>query len=648
MATVIRYNRRTLPAELADTTTWPHFDVSALAPEELTVWQRRRDAVGSYLGGAAVSEIESRYGYQCHQIVLYLNRCVRLMDDGAVAGWIGLVKGIRTKPPTRSSPLKSMPQLSRGGYTGALEHLLSSYPAVRAALEKYLATGVDPWGTDQGRVTQRGAHQVFLKLCEEVGVGTSDWPFCVERTGRNSVGRYVKSFFENNHQRVALLQFGEASRDRSKRGKSPLEKIEAKAPLEIVEADEHEAHIIFSIGIDTPKGIKYVPCKRLTLIVIVDRFTSCILAWDFVVRRQIASTDFLECMDKAIDGQCLSSDVRTAMRMCLSPGADEADAFRVGFDSLFIDNALPHLSDSVCDKLRRHAGASVSFGAVRRPERRSLVEHVFSWMAGEVFHCSRATTGNNPVDTRRVKPEYHAVNKKVTFSGLAEAMERAVRRWNNRSTEANYGCSPNSQMLDYYSKTDGVISPVCPPRPISMPMRTVITLPTVHGSQKRGRAPGIEYAWVEYSSPKLAARWDLVGQKVRIHVDPYDVSVVHAYSVDGADLGHLTPTSSRWRHPHSLEMRRLLKQKIKYAHDQMDQDPIKDALLDLEQDALQANEKSPKITLAASIVAEEQRKGYSSSAMSAGRQPSVRPSTKQLAERIRKPLNIDFSVVGKE
>lgn len=644
MPALPRYTRRTLPADLRDMSAWPSFDFSVLSPEDLAVWNRRRAALACYLAGDPVSLIEERHGYQCHQVVLFLNRCLHVMHDGRLAGFMGLVKGIRTKPPVRRRPVRSMPHLSRGGYVGALDQTFTISPSIRVALDKYLATGVDPAGNDRGRVTPRTAHQVFLRLCTDAGLGPSDWPFCVERQGRTSLTQYLHRFFADNHQQVALLQFGEISRDRSKRGRSPLEKIEAKAPFEVVEADEHEVHMIISVGIETPKGTKYVPCRRLTLILAVDRYTNYILAWDLVARRQPCSADFLECIDRAIAGQCLSVEIKQA----LLSGVRRTNqcGLRIGFDTLFVDNALAHLSDSVCAKVRESAGAAVSFGAIKRPQRRCLVERVFSWMARELFHRSRATTGNNPVDTRRVHPERAAVSMKISMEDIMHAMTNAVGLWNNKPTEANYGSSPAQQMLDYFFNTSGVLPPLCPPPDLtSLPLRLEIYMPTVRGSQAKGRLPYITYASVEYSSRELAARWDLVGKKIRVHADPDDISTVKAYTVEGEVLDELLPISSRWRYPHSREMRRLLKAKIKHAHDLLDQHPAQEFLADQEQAALEANEKSARVTRAASIVAEEARKGYTSE------QPhpthSKRVSTQQLVRRLRKPTVIDFSVIGK-
>lgn len=150
MPALPRYTRRTLPADLRDMSAWPSFDFSVLSPEDLAVWNRRRAALACYLAGDPVALIEERHGYQCHQVVLFLNRCLHVMHDGRLAGFMGLVKGIRTKPPVRRRPVRSMPHLSRGGYVGALDQTFTISPSIRVALDKYLATGVDPAGNDRG------------------------------------------------------------------------------------------------------------------------------------------------------------------------------------------------------------------------------------------------------------------------------------------------------------------------------------------------------------------------------------------------------------------------------------------------------------------------------------------------------------------
>lgn len=645
MTSVTRYTRRTLPNELADYETWATFDATCLSTDDRALYERRMHALRAYLDGTLTETIEHTYGIQSGELLRYLNRCVAHMGDGHIAGWAGLVKGFRTTAPIRRSPVTTRPMFSLGGYTGALQALLAAHPEIRASLDRYLATGVDPKGKHRGRVTKQVTHQIFLQLCADAAVGAQAWPFCVQRKGRNSISEYADKFFITNHDAVALLQYGEESRRRSKRGADDIRSPDATGPFEIVEADEHTADIIFSVGIVTPKGTKYVPCHRLTLIIVVDRFTSYILAWHVVLRRQPSSADVRHCVSNAITGQCLSDELISCL--CASIGADDGrDNFRVGFGSLFVDNALSHLSDSLCERVRAESGAAVSFGAIRQPKRRALVERVFGWAAREVFHRSPATTGNSPVDTRRDRPEQKAVKQKVTWQEVMQAIAAAVDRWNLRSTEANYACSPTAQMLDCYAPGSGCLAPIAPPRPSLLPsLRLDVQKVRVCGSRAKGRSPRVSYENAEYTSPALAARWDLIQQKIVLHADPDDVSQVQAYTLAGMAIGALTPVSSRWRFPHSVQMRRLLKSKVKAGHDELGVDPTGLVLSDLAQQALDACSKTPRSTQAATIVAEEARKGYSTDLSAKGQAKT--PTTKSLASRVRTDRAIDFTLVAK-
>ncbi|MBN6150172.1 Mu transposase C-terminal domain-containing protein [Xanthomonas sp. AmX2] len=645
MTSNLNFNRRTLPQELANCDEWPPCDTSQLDPADLALFERRRKGLVAYLSGRPTAEIASLFGIETSELLRYLNRCIAVMNDGRIAGWAGLLKGFRKQKPTRSKPVCAMPRQSFGGYTGALSALFVSHPNVQIALDMYLATGIGPDGAKEGRVSKKKAHEIFLELCRRAGLGSNAWPFCVSRRGREAIAEYVKHFLTLHHEKVSFLQYGEECKQRSRRPGSRPESPTAVAPFEIVEADEHTADIIFTVGVRTPKGTKYVPSHRMTLILVVDRFTNYILGWDIVVRRQIAKYDFLRCIDHAAAGQCLSEEIRHALEGTLAT-AVEMSELRLGFGSLFVDNALAHLSDCVGDRVRAETGAAISFGAIKQPQRRSVVERVFGWMAANVFHRSPSTTGNSPVDTRRNHPELQAVRNKVTLEQVMEATSIAVARWNSKPTEANYGSSPAAQMLEYYAPGSGCLAPLGPPRSTLVPrLRVEVTAATVRGSQKKGRLPRVCYSSVEYGSPILAARWDLIGQAITIHADPYDISHIHVYTRDGRELGNLVPLDSRWRHPHSIEIRRLLKSKIMNARDEPDTNVASEELGKLAQKALDACVNSPRSTQAATFLAEEGRKGYAPEASS---EPSgKRPNTKTLASRVRTSRNIDFTVIGK-
>ncbi|TIL21040.1 hypothetical protein E4420_02505 [Stenotrophomonas maltophilia] len=645
MTTGINFNRRTLPADLANYDEWPACDTSQLDQANLALFERRKSALVAYLSGCTTAEISSRFGIENAEVLRYLNRCIAVMGDGRIAGWAGVLKGFRKQKPVRSKVVCAMPAQSVGGYTGALSALFSSHPDVQMALEKYLATGIAPDGVKKGRVTKKSAHQEFLKLCRGAGLGRNSWPFCVERCGREAISTYVQNFFSENHERIASLQYGEECRKRSRRPGGEVESPNALAPLEIVEADEHTADIIFAVGVDTPKGVRYVPSHRMTLVVVVDRFTSFILGWDIIVRRTIAKTDFLRCIDHASSGQCLSDDLRKALEATLTTDVDDSE-LRLGFGSLFVDNALAHLSDEVSDRVRAETGAAMSFGAIRQPKRRSVVERVFGWMAASVFHQSPATTGNSPTDARRNRPERQAVKHKVTLVNLMEETAKAVVRWNSEATEANYGSSPADQMLEYYAPGSGCLAPLGAPRSgLLPPLRVEVTSAIVRGSRRNGRPPRICYGAVEYGSSVLAARWDLIGQPITIHADPYDISHINVYTSDGRELGDLKPVSLRWRHPHSAEMRKLLRARITSSRDEPIADPVGSELRELARKALDACASEPKSTRAATVLAEEARKGYTPDMASAS--AVKRANTQTLASRVRRARDIDFTVIGK-
>lgn len=195
--------------------------------------------------------------------------------------------------------------------------------------------------------------------------------------------------------------------------------------------------------------------------------------------------------------------------------------------------------------------------------------------------------------------------------------------------------APPADLLAALIRT-GCLAPLGPPRPVlTPPLRVDVASATVRGSQKKGRLPRVSYASVEYGSPILATRWDLIGQAVTLHADPYDISRVHAYVGDGRELGELVPLSARWRYPHSRELRRLLRSKIEGARDAPFADIVGVELQELAQKALDTCARAPRTTHAATVLAEEKRKGYapSKTPTNAGEQRNCSYSTDCLLER---------------
>jgi putative transposase len=60
---------------------------------------------------------------------------------------------------------------------------------------------------------------------------------------------------------------------------------------------------------------------------------------------------------------------------------------------------------------------------------------------------------------------------------------------------------------------------------------------------------------VRYSSRLLQQAGDLIGKPIRVHVDPQDLRIVHAYLDSGAELGPLNAARPWHRTPHSLRLR---------------------------------------------------------------------------------------------
>ncbi len=64
MTAQIKFNRRTLPAALANYHEWPPCETSLLDSADLALFEQRRKALVAYLGGLRTAEIASQFGIE--------------------------------------------------------------------------------------------------------------------------------------------------------------------------------------------------------------------------------------------------------------------------------------------------------------------------------------------------------------------------------------------------------------------------------------------------------------------------------------------------------------------------------------------------------------------------------------------------------
>jgi hypothetical protein len=78
---------------------------------------------------------------------------------------------------------------------------------------------------------------------------------------------------------------------------------------------------------------------------------------------------------------------------------------------------------------------------------------------------------------------------------------------------------------------------------------------TIRGNVARGVRPHINFEYVRYDSRLLSGMTGLIGQQLRLYFNVKDIRHLHAFFMNGAELGVLTAARPWCFTPHSLRIR---------------------------------------------------------------------------------------------
>ncbi len=557
------YTRKTLPKDLADIERWPRADFSNFDDETRKRAVQMESALRRYLQFEKIGPYLKQVGLKHEQILRALNRCVAPCADGRVYGWRALLPFLHVVDYERKAPIESKELLSRSGYAGALWHFWLQYPDFKNRFDRFLLTGSRDGAVAESRVTPKLAHTYFLSLCKELELSKKQWPFCTDQLGRGSIATYVKLFRDENYDLVVGQVYGDIAKAKSKTGSGKKSRIAALLPFDVIEIDEHKAHFIGSIGISTPKGVRYLPIVRVTLLIASDRDSEAVLAFVAIFRREANEADLMKL---------IALTLRPWVRRTFSlPGLEYADGAgfpsseieglaRCGWVMLLLDGALIHIAHGVIERARRQLGFAVNIGPVHRFERRPFVENAFRKLEEAGFQRVPSSTGSGPSDPKRRDPEMKAVKFKMDEGAVLDLIELVLAKSNGMAGKGDFGISPLNYLHSVISDpTLGFLIPHLPPQGASIPdLDVVVERGVVAGDRRTGQRPHISLDGEAYTSVDLSRRWELIGCRVAKHINEDNIQTIRAYLENGMPLGELK-VLGRWsRSPHSRDARRMI------------------------------------------------------------------------------------------
>lgn len=572
-----RFTAKTAPHEWLDLHTWVECDCGDWSLTERKRYADLKHCIALYVRGESVATALQDCGLSYEQLLRAFNRCLHTHSDGRRFGWRALAKHVNVAGYDRTWPVMAHEALARGGYAGALDALFKAYPPLEDALVEYILTRCLPGSIPNSTVRLETLHRYFIRLCKAQGLDCRVWPLCTTNLGREAIRGFMHQAIADNYDQVVQHQYGKVAAIRAQAGRGYAPHHVGWLPYDVVELDEHCAHFFGSVGFPSPKGWRYLPLSRLSLILAFDRCLEDVVGAAMTLCRMPSGRDILAAVHSCLTAPTpapLDYDfLQPAMTIlsesdpipCQSSETEGCSATAqdgCGFNILAIDNALSHLAEKVISRVFAATGAVLCFGAMRRPTCRAIAELCIQRLCEAGFELLPSTTGSHPRDPLRNDPEANASHFRMKVGDMAALISGCIKDVRKNKGKANHGITAASQVQLLLDDAD---APLLLPHLVKSEPANSLLLDrinkTVAGSESSGRRPYISYLGEDYTAPWLSGRWGLVGASVRVLIDTRNIQTLHVLDLDGAYLGRVH-APSRWAKPHSADARRMIQKLI--------------------------------------------------------------------------------------
>lgn len=554
------FTRASIPEILADFGALPTVDTAALSPEAVAQYEANLEAYRLFVlePDVSLAEIRRRTGVHEKQLYRLLDRVVAPSTDNQIQGLRGLIPGKHVKAYTRVEAIRSSSKLVASSAAGALQQLLRKFPAILDWIRKEAKNRITPLKKGEMRQVRKptsNLHGEFLDKCRAAGVTEFEWPF-------NQDYRGYRSFF-------ALLKKCES--EYIDRHPSPWDRpvpdreherpvawpLLALQPFAVVQFDGHKVDLRVTIVVPDPFGMETVfEIGRIWILVVTDVRTRAILGYSIALGAEYNKDDFAEAVQAS-----LAPHRRVELTI---PGLKVKDGggFPIEIQPELayhrwnwfqFDEAKAHLANDSLDRLNKVLGTWTIAGRLGEPNDRAYEERLFGILEECGFHRIPGTLGSSPKDPRRKLADVgNELDRVIRLNELEQIIYVLLA---NRNAEVQSGVGGRSALdaMRYLTSKPDFLMQTLPhtKRHQLFLLRESVEV-TIRGLKSFAH---INFEGVRYTSDTLARKPELIGSKLRIYYIARDIRKIHAFFLDGGELGILV-ASKQWRTtPHSLRLR---------------------------------------------------------------------------------------------
>ncbi|MBN3808541.1 hypothetical protein G3N97_05425 [Paraburkholderia sp. Ac-20347] len=554
----LRFDRRSIPPEIADISHWPGADDSALDEQARALFARRVRAMTLFLdGGMPLKEIGRDTGVRIHDLYRLFERCIAPHEDGRIYGCRALLPWLHTRPYERRVQVT----MSTGaGASGAFTQLLRRYPEIEHWIARKVAarsrklTRLDEVPRQLWRL-----HAGFLAQCRQAGIQATEYPFNQKYLGERSLATHVRRLANREFAAAACAAGAQQVGHRWHVDPGEVRKA-ATFPWEVVEFDGHKLDVRLTLRIDDPFGFEtLLVLHRIWVLVLLDVASRAVIGYAISHGREYNSDDVAQALQAALMPHVSREPVIPALRVRTGGGFPSAVIPQTAWacwGTLRFDAARAHLSKQTLERLTTVVGCATDNGPPGEKNERAFIERFFDQLASHFAHRLPASTGRDPRSVERALSDVGKdTSLMMTLDELEDVIEVVLANYNGEPHAGLGGRTPLEAMQFQLGRGEGMLRTLPEARRSTLCLLQEARIVTVRGNIARGVRPHINFEYVRYDSRLLSGMTGLIGRQLRIYFNVKDIRHLHAFFMNGPELGVLTASRPWCFTPHSLRVR---------------------------------------------------------------------------------------------
>jgi len=531
---------------LWDFAQWPIIPVDSLPSDKRKSFLRNKKVITQILNGGLLSGVAKAANLSSGRVSQLLDRALGGERASKPALTKGLIQYRCINERKRKEPLSSF--VKERGNACSFKSLLHQVPNLYETFDNMITAKIKdkPYGQ---RITPQAFHGEFKRVLAEANWPQDQYPYTTESLAYESVRRYL-------HQRT-----GEIEKERKQRRSKPLRNIglvkTIHRAMRAIQIDEHILDLTGRVHLQLNDELIPLRLGRANILVMLDVDTTCALGFHIAPTKSPNQQDMLTLFDNCLrpwEKPVLSTPYLEYAPGAMFPSA-LGDAFPISFGTVQLDNAFCHKAHSVIDFVCEKYGATLSMGLPANPVVRELVESVFDYINKQFSHRVDSTTGSFPTDKIKESRKNQKKVPIISFQTLIEAISVILTEYNNTPKESLGNASP-LKLFQHHNSTHFVRYIPDQLKREWQPLHGFKEVP-LHWNRNENRLPHISFQYQRYQGPGLLAAANDT-KKIRIEYDRRDIRTLHAFTLDGEDLGEVYAPKSWQRFPHTMSTRQWI------------------------------------------------------------------------------------------